>query len=201
MTNDGHDTNITFSGTWSWNFLSSLLENKYFMKDNLILLTFDENETKQDPNKIYSLLLGGAVPEELKGTTDNTFYTHYSVIASLSANWGLPSLGRWDCGANLFSSVANKTGYTNWEVDTTGLYLNQSYPGPMSTTPTSVWPVPFTGGEHCSAGHGILSLVHKTWAGMQPSHNYLRPFPYDSASKTAVGIKYWRTLVSKTFPH
>lgn len=62
----------------------------------LILLTFDENETYDIQNRIFTLALGGAVPEELKGTEDNTFYTHYSTISSVEANWGLGSLGRGD---------------------------------------------------------------------------------------------------------
>ncbi|RHZ47000.1 uncharacterized protein CDV56_103846 [Aspergillus thermomutatus] len=196
MTNDAHDTNITFAGTWSWNFLSELLEDEYFTKDTLILLTFDENSTYKIGNKIYSILLGGAVPEHLIGKEDDTFYTHYSVIASMSANWGLPSLGRWDCGANLLSFVAEKTGYVNWEVDTSNLYLNHSYPGPLSANSyTPNWPVPLTKGS-CSAGHGILKDVHETYKKLAPTYNYTSPVPYDSASKTNVGVKYTRKLHS-----
>jgi acid phosphatase len=196
MTNDAHDTNITFAGTWSWNFLSELLENEYFTKDTLILLTFDENSTYKLGNKIYSILLGGAVPKHLIGKEDNTYYNHYSVIASLSANWGLPSLGRWDCGANLLSFLAEKTGYVNWEVDTSNLYLNHSYPGPLSTSsPTPNWAVPLTKGS-CSAGHGILKAVHETYKDFAPTYNYTSPVPYDAASKTNVGVKYTRKLVS-----
>jgi acid phosphatase len=194
MTNDAHDTNITFAGTWSWNFLSELLENEYFTKDTLILLTFDENSTYKLGNKIYSILLGGAVPKHLIGKEDNTYYNHYSVIASLSANWGLPSLGRWDCGANLLSFIAEKTGYVNWEVDTSNLYLNHSYPGPLSTSShTPNWAVPLTKGS-CSAGHGILKAVHETYKDFAPTYNYTSPVPYDAASKTNVGVKYTRKL-------
>ena len=78
--------------------------------DTLVLLTFDENESYGIQNKMFSVLIGGAVPAALKGTKDNTFYNHYSTIASVSQNWGLPSLGRWDCHANVFELVANKTG-------------------------------------------------------------------------------------------
>ncbi|KAA8650134.1 hypothetical protein EYZ11_008775 [Aspergillus tanneri] len=195
MTNDAHDTNITFAGSWTYRFLAELLEDEYFTKDTLILLTFDENDTYEIGNKIYSFLVGGAVPENLRGKKDDTFYTHYSIIASLSANWGLPSLGRWDCGANLLSFLADKVNYTNWEVDTTHLYLNETYPGPMSTGDYSLytpqWPVPLTQGA-CSAGHGILELVKQTWKGLTATYNYTSPVPYDSASENNVGIKYSR---------
>ncbi|KAL4768889.1 phosphoesterase family-domain-containing protein [Aspergillus nidulans var. acristatus] len=185
MTNDAHDTNITFAAKWLRGWISPLLENDYFMNDTLILITFDEDKTYPKDNRIFSILLGGAVPENLHGTEDNTFYTHYSVIASVSANWGLPSLGRWDCGANILEIVANKTGYVNYKVDTTNLRLNQTYPGPLSNGDLSeyspVWPNPLTEGD-CSAGHGILDIVKETYTGTQPTYNYTSPFPYDSKS-------------------
>ncbi|KAL4875476.1 phosphoesterase family-domain-containing protein [Aspergillus karnatakaensis] len=202
MTNDGHDTDISFSGTWTWEFLIDLLDNEYFTKDTLILLTFDENDTYELGNKVFSFLLGGAVPDSLLGKEDDTFYTHYSIIASLSANFGLPSLGRWDCGANILSFLAEKIGYVNYNVDTQNLYLNESYPGPLYTdsddehSAGSVWAVPKTKGE-CSAGYGILDLVKRTWGGLKASHEYRSPVPFDVASGHAVGVKYSRTVDGK----
>lgn len=67
-------------------------------------------------NRIYTLVLGGGVPEKLRGTTDSTFYTHYSALSSVEANWGLQSLGRGDTNAtlnNVFEFVANATGWKN----------------------------------------------------------------------------------------
>lgn len=202
MTNDAHDTNITFAGSWTYRFLAELLEDEYFTKDTLIQLTFDETDTYEIGNRVFTFLLGGAVPENLKGKKDDTFYTHYSIIASLSANWGLPSLGRWDCGANLLSWVAEKTGYTNWEVDTENLYLNETYPGPLSENEYSRysprWAVPLTNGT-CSGGRSILSTVQKTWAGLKPTYNYTSPIPHDAANGNSVGVKYYRTKVCFCF--
>ncbi|KAL2832491.1 phosphoesterase family-domain-containing protein [Aspergillus cavernicola] len=204
MTNDGHDTDISFSGTWTWDFLISLLDNEAFTKDTIIMLTFDENDTYEIGNKIFTFLLGDAVPRHLLGSEDNTFYTHYSIIASLSANFGLPSLGRWDCGANLLSFLANKVGYTNYEVNTSNLYLNQSYNGPMSANEyskqTFEWPVPVTKGQ-CSGGHGILDVVKRTWGGLTATHDYSSPVPFDVGSGIGVGVKYSRTLHGKVEKH
>ncbi|KAF7715447.1 Uncharacterized protein PECH_007131 [Penicillium ucsense] len=200
MTNDAHDTNVQFAGNFLHNFMTPLLKNDYFTKDTLILLTFDETASYKQSNRVYSILLGGAVPKHLKGTQDDTFYTHYSVIASLSANWGLPSLGRWDCGANLFKLVADKTGYVNWEVDIQTIdandYFNQTSPGPLSdgshTHYVAEWPVPTTE-ERCSAGHGILHAVKKTYKGLQPTYNYTSPVPYSVPAGINLGVKYTRT--------
>ncbi|OJJ60154.1 hypothetical protein ASPSYDRAFT_149151 [Aspergillus sydowii CBS 593.65] len=195
MTNDAHDTSITFAANWLRGWISPLLENDYFMNDTLILITFDEDKTYTKTNRVFSILLGGAVPDHLHGTEDDTFYTHYSIIASVSANWGLPSLGRWDCGANLLEIVANKTGYLNFDVDTTNLRLNQTYPGPLSNGELSEyspdWPIPLTDGD-CSAGHGILDIVKNTYANNKPTYNYTSPFPYDTKSGYNVDVKATR---------
>lgn len=113
MTSDGHNTDINFAGTWARAFLEPLLTNKNFMQNTLVLVTWDESENDSArPNKILGILLGDAVPSDLVQTEDSNFYNHYSAIATVSANWDLPTLGRWDTGANIFQWVAAKTGDT-----------------------------------------------------------------------------------------
>ncbi|KAJ5585318.1 acid phosphatase [Penicillium hispanicum] len=203
MTNDAHDTNITYGSQWLRGFVSELMNNTYFWDNTLLLLTFDETETYNVPaseeysdrNRVFSILLGGAVPDELVGTKDHTVYTHYSTLASIQANWGLPSLGRWDCGANLLQLVADKVGYTNWDVDPTHLYINESLPGPLSESQLSKyrasWPIPTTN-ESCSSGNGILQAVVDAYKGQTPTYNYTAPFPYDTGYGLDVGIPYSR---------
>ena len=43
MTSDAHDTSVTVAGVWLQNFLGPLLEDKNFMQNTLVLITFDEN--------------------------------------------------------------------------------------------------------------------------------------------------------------
>jgi acid phosphatase len=187
MTNDGHDTNISFTSSYARNAISQLLNNTYFMNNTLLMLTFDESETYTLPNKVFTILLGGAIPENLKGTTDDTFYNHYSSIATVAMNWGLPSLGRWDCEANVFALVANKTGYKNAAVDLTNLYFNTSYPGPLSDTLyVPRWPVPNTS-ANCASGNGILASVKSTWGNSSETYNYTNAYPYDATSGNNVG--------------
>ena len=97
LVNDGHDTDINFMSQWIQYWLMPLLQDPRF-NDNrtLILLTFDENETYTVNNRIWAMLLGGAVPANLRGTTDSTYYTHYSSMSTVQANWQLGSLGRGD---------------------------------------------------------------------------------------------------------
>lgn len=129
MTNDAHDTDIDFAGKWVNRWLKPLLSNQEFMKNSLVILTFDENHTKPLENKVLAILFGGAVPDHLKGTTDSTYYSHYSNIATVQANWGLDHLGRFDAVANPFKVVADPLNITLVDVDTTGQYNNKSVPG------------------------------------------------------------------------
>jgi acid phosphatase len=187
MTNDGHDTSITFVAQWSRTFLEPLLNNTYFMNNTLVVLTFDEDETYTVGNKIFTILLGGAIPASLKNTTDNTFYNHYSMISTVSVNWGLPSLGRWDCDANVLEVVSNKTGYVNSLVNATNLFFNTSYPGPLSDAKFSpIWPVPDTQAK-CASGMGVLGSIVTAWGKSSGTYNYTNVYPYDNTSGNNVG--------------
>ncbi|BGP29215.1 hypothetical protein JCM10296v2_000953 [Rhodotorula toruloides] len=117
LVNDGHDTTIDFQSQWLEYFLYPLLADERFNNNRtLILLTYDENEAYEENNNVYTIALGKGIPKELIGTTDNTYYTHYSSLSTVEANWGLGSLGRGDTNktlANVYSWVANATGYQN----------------------------------------------------------------------------------------
>ena len=89
MTDDAHDSSVTVAGQFLQRWLTPLLKNPNFMKRTLVLITFDENHTYSEPNRVMSILLGDAVPEYMVGTTDDTVYTHYSEIATVTANWNL----------------------------------------------------------------------------------------------------------------
>ncbi|KAK9314905.1 phosphoesterase family-domain-containing protein [Lipomyces starkeyi] len=174
MTNDGHDTNVTVAGKWSLEFLQPLLSQKYFADDTLVLLTFDENGTKAVGNRVFAILLGGAVPKHLYGTTDDTFYTHYSCISTVSRNWNLPSLGRNDVGANVFQLVADATDFHNKAVNSTGFYANASIPGYLNSQTWAPLPVPITTGN-------VLQSVKDTWGNSSETspYNADSAVPYD----------------------
>ena len=146
-----------------------LLSNKKFMQKTLLLLTWDETETYTIKNNVLGLLLGDAIPADLKGTTDSTYYDHYSEAATVEANWGLHTLGRWDVGANVFQFVAAQTGdkARTWSAVTSSnptVFLNESYPGPYNSVNSSVgFPAP-----NVSAvvnGRTVLPAIVSTWKG------------------------------------
>jgi acid phosphatase len=161
MTNDAHDTDVQVAGNWAYNFLTPLLNNSYFMNDTLIVLTFDENDNYEERNNAYTILLGGAVPSHLKGTTDDTFYSHYSLISSAENNWGLHHLGRHDLGANVFSFMTNTTGFKNFASNDTVNFWNQSYTGIYNDVGSS-WPCPDTSSSG-AGGKGVLPVIKSIW--------------------------------------
>ncbi|KAI0634299.1 phosphoesterase family-domain-containing protein, partial [Trametes polyzona] len=141
LVNDGHDTTIDFVGDWLNYWLIPLLKDPHFNTNRtVILLTFDETETYTINNRIYTLALGDGVPKALRGTTDSTFYTHYSALSTVEANWGLGALGRGDTNTtlnNVFAFVANATGWKNNGIsgnssDIPLLNLTGTIPGPLN---------------------------------------------------------------------
>ncbi|KAF2270970.1 phosphoesterase-domain-containing protein [Lojkania enalia] len=166
MTSDGHDSSVTVAGKWTRNFLEPLLNDERFMKNTLVLVTFDENDTYAKQNRIVGILLGDAVPAEYINTIDDTFYNHYSEISTVQANWDLHTLGRWDVGANVYKVVAEKTNgmLRKWSgrVPLNQMFFNSSYAGKLNSKNKSVpWPVPNTKAEW--AGRTVLPAVINTW--------------------------------------
>ena len=176
MTDDGHDTSVTVAGTWTRNFVEPLLNDTRFMQNTTVLITFDENHTYTQQNRVLGILLGDAIPEDLIGTTDSNFYDHYSEIATVEANWGLNTLGRWDVGANVFSWVAEKVNeeLRPWDAATNAanpsVFLNQSFVGPFSDAQKGPLPVPNTNAEHY--GRTVLPKIRDTWNAVVNSTYY-----------------------------
>lgn len=63
--------------------MTDVLGNSKFNNKTCVLITFDENETHSIGNRVYSLLLGNAIPRDLRGTNDSAFYTHYSQLSTV----------------------------------------------------------------------------------------------------------------------
>ena len=170
MTSDGHDTSVTVAGTWCREFLEPLLTDKNFMQNTLVLITWDENEEYTSRNNILGILLGDAIPQHLIGTEDKTFYNHYSEISTVSANWDLPTLGRWDVGANVYNWVAAKTGdkIRQWKSDQQfqSMYWNLSYAGQFNEQGGNPrFPKPNLDLDRAFNGRPILQQVKDTWKG------------------------------------
>lgn len=176
MTNDGHDSSIKAAAHWSRSWLTPLLKNEYFMNNTLVVLTFDENEIYSTQNQVFTILLGGAIPDHLKGTKDHTYYDHYSLLSSVEANWDLDSLGRNDVDANVLSPIANKTEITNQFVNTTYKVNNHTYQGYFYDDSIAL-PAPNVTAINRN-GRPVLPKIRDTWRkyySSQLSQSYFTP--------------------------
>ena len=143
------------------------------MNNTLVLITFDEDETYPQQNHVMGILLGDAVPANLVGTTDSNYYNHYSEIATVEANWGLHTLGRWDVGANVFGFVAAKTGdkIREWvKPPFESMFFNSSYPGLFNSKMPAALPVPNTKANY--GGRTVLPKIASAWGGLQKQSYY-----------------------------
>ncbi|PWN50006.1 hypothetical protein IE53DRAFT_387729 [Violaceomyces palustris] len=163
MVNDGHDTGPAFFSNWTDYFLTPLLTNKNFNDDKtLVLLTFDENDSYNDPNQIMTIALGGALPKNLVSKADDTYLTHYSAISTVEANWELKNLGRGDVNktmSNVFPWVAQTVGYTNVQVaeeDRPMTNLTGLFAGPFSSTRYQPFTAPTDQNAKGAGGQGVL---------------------------------------------
>lgn len=100
INNDAHNTNITFGGKFLDGFLKPRLS--LFPKGTLIVVSWDEDDYTEE-NKILVFFLDPGSAIFKPGTMDNTHYTHYSLLATVEANWNLGNLGRGDKGATIFN--------------------------------------------------------------------------------------------------
>lgn len=176
MTNDGHDSSVKTAAHWARTWLTPLLKNSYFMEKTLIVLTFDENEIYSTQNQVFTILLGGAIPEDLKGTKDHTFYDHYSLLSSVEANWDLDCLGRNDVDANVFQLIANHTNISNKFVNTTYKVNNHTYNGYLLDD-TIALPAPNVTATNRN-GRPVLQKIKDTWGqaySSQLSDHYFTP--------------------------
>lgn len=168
MMNDGHNTTLEYATKWAHDFLKPMLAPGAFKERTLILLTYDEAEDRKKPNQIAALLMGTAVPKELKGTEDKTFYSHYSMLSTIEFNWELPNLGRYDVGANIYQYtqdlgsrvlVANKDPPNMADVNN-----SESYPGALNNDSAKFRPYPPPNlGLNGSSGLPILEHVRLLW--------------------------------------
>jgi len=99
LVNDAHDTPVTYGAEWLNSWLIPLLRDPMINTPRtIVVVTYDEDGTDGAPdnNKISTIVMGQGVPEHLRGTTDDTVYTHYSHLSTIEDNWGTDCLGRGD---------------------------------------------------------------------------------------------------------
>ncbi|KAI9431706.1 hypothetical protein H4582DRAFT_2003628 [Lactarius indigo] len=86
----------------------------------------------------YTVTLLEVSSPSIRGTVDSTYYTHYSTLSTVEANWSLGSLSCDSTSKNLldvYPFIFNATSYTNLDVSIADIPLTKTtstIPGPLN---------------------------------------------------------------------
>jgi acid phosphatase len=100
--NNGHDSDSKQAAKWLSKFLEPLLKNSDFMKNRLVVVTFDENDYSTKDNQVYAVLLGDDVTP---GATVTTRSDHYTILRTIEDRLSLGTLDRRDAKASSIQGV------------------------------------------------------------------------------------------------
>jgi phospholipase C len=98
LCNSGHDCGLNVADSWLAAMVTKLTSAKTFDDRSLIIVTFDEGQgdhsccglPRSAGGQVATLLISPLVKS---GFQDPTPYSHYSILKTLSAAWGIPELG------------------------------------------------------------------------------------------------------------
>ncbi|KAJ3290754.1 hypothetical protein HDU79_002968 [Rhizoclosmatium sp. JEL0117] len=96
MDDDGHDTTVDYAASWLQKFLEPKLVDPAY-STTLFMITHDESRSVS-PNHIYTVLIGAGIKGV--GFVDETYYDHYSLLATTEALFGLGCLDQNDATAS-----------------------------------------------------------------------------------------------------
>lgn len=103
--NDGHDTGAAYADKWLASYFGPLMKDPAFMKDMLLVITFDEDDKSTSENRVYTALYGPAVAP---GSVSDAGYTHYSLLRTIEDGLKLGTLGRNDASAPPITGIWNQ---------------------------------------------------------------------------------------------
>ncbi len=98
LCNSAHDCGLDVSDRWLGAMITKLTSAKSYDANSLIIVTFDEGQgshsccglPKSAGGQVATLLIS---PLAKAGFQDPTPYSHYSILKTLAAAWGIPELG------------------------------------------------------------------------------------------------------------
>jgi phospholipase C len=101
MDNIGHDTDISYADRYMEKRFGKLLSDPNFLKDTLVVITFDESESYLH-NDIYTVLLGAGVAPASK---NSQAVDHTNLLKMIEGEWQLGTLGRSDQSASPIDGI------------------------------------------------------------------------------------------------
>jgi phosphatidylinositol-3-phosphatase len=96
MTDDMHDGTVAQGDAWLSTAIPAILGSDAFTIDqSLLFITWDENDDSPG-NQVATLVVADSVPS---GFASQVPYTHYSLLRTIEASWGLAPLTANDAAA------------------------------------------------------------------------------------------------------
>jgi hypothetical protein len=109
MDDDGHDPyffpgkGLRKASAWLENFLKTWFPwGEKEMKGTLVVITFDESESHNSDDLIYTVFLGDMVKNPQVVSKE---YNHYSVLRTIEDNFGVGPLNKGDGDADVITEV------------------------------------------------------------------------------------------------
>jgi hypothetical protein len=102
LNNDGHDTGVEYADKWLAQAFSGRFQDANFMKDVLVVVTFDESGLLSPVNRVFTVLYGTSVQA---GAVSATPYNHFSLLRTIEDTLNLGNLGRKDAVATPISGI------------------------------------------------------------------------------------------------
>lgn len=98
--NSAHDTGVAYADRWYEGKFKKYLLSPKFMKDTVLISTFDESSGGAE-NHIYTSLVGPRV----KAMTVESDATLYTLLKLIQDNWDLGDLGKEDAKASVVEGI------------------------------------------------------------------------------------------------
>jgi phospholipase C len=105
LCNDMHDCAIATGDAWLSREVPQILQSAWFGKDSLLVITFDEG-TWQD-NQVTTVFAG---PAAKPGASSSIAYSHYALLHTIEALWGLEPLTENDRDAPVMQDLLRDGG-------------------------------------------------------------------------------------------
>jgi hypothetical protein len=97
LCHDMHDCSVASGDAWLKGFLPRILGSASFASDGLVILTFDEGASDLGGGgRVATILMS---PRARQGFVSSTNHTHFSVLHTIEALWGMPCLAQ-SCSAD-----------------------------------------------------------------------------------------------------
>lgn len=89
MCHDGHDCSVLTSDQWLANVVPKITESAAWKEDGVLFIVWDEDDRHSGSNRVALF----AVAPILEGHQTNTYYDHYSLLATIQDRLGIKRLG------------------------------------------------------------------------------------------------------------